>query len=153
MATRVLSGARLAFWFDNKPVAYAAGVTWSEEIQYEAVDVLDNLAVVEHVPVGYRVTLSAEIYKTVANGPSTQTNPGSLKEQGIMPTFDEILFKDGAVATLHDRVTNKVVAQFANVKTQRNNQNGAARGVIRSNVEFVTTRMFDEKELAAASAL
>lgn len=153
MATRVISGARLAFWFNNKPVAYAAGVTWSEEIQYEPVDVLDDLAVKEHVPVGYRVTLSAEIFRTVATGPSTQQSPGSLKEQGLMPTFEDILYTDGVVATLHERITNKVVGQFMNVKTQRGNQNAAPRGVIRTNVEFVTTRMMDEKELAAASAV
>lgn len=153
MSTRVVSGARLVFWYNQKPVGYAGGVTWSEEVMYEPVETLDHLEVREHVPVGYRVTLSAEVFRTVANGPSTQDSPGSLKEQGIMPAFDEILRLEGVPCTLHDRITNKVIAQFLNVKTSRSNQSASARAIVRSNVEFVTTRVMDERELAAASAV
>ena len=148
--TKVTSGARLVFFFNSQPVGYAAGVNWSEEIMYEPIETLDHLEVREHVPVGYRVTLSADIFRTVAQGPSTKDSPGSLKEQGIMPKFDDILTTEGVPAVLFDKVPNKAIAQFQNVKTSSQGGNAQARGVVRQNVSFVTTRMLDESEISAA---
>lgn len=144
--TRVLSGARAIFMFNNEPIAFASGVTASEEIMYEPVETLDHLEVREHVPVGYRVTLSCQAFRTVApaGAPSTNDSPGSLKQQNIFPRFESILRIQGVTAILSDRVSGKVLQMYENVKTASNNFSVSARSIVQQNVNFVTTRAYDE---------
>ena len=54
----------------------------SESIDYEPVDVLDLLEVKEFVPVAYRATLSAQIFRVIGK---------SLKRLGIFPEEKNIL--------------------------------------------------------------
>jgi hypothetical protein len=146
--TRVISGARAIFIFNGDIIGFASGVNGSEEIQYEPIDVLDDLAVKEHVPVGYRVSFSASIFRTVgAGGVSTQDKPGSLKEQQIFPRFDQIMRLDGVECLIQDTLTGKTLFMLRNVKTASYNFSITARGVVGQNVTFVATRAFDESEV------
>ena len=149
--TRVFSGARCLFLFNGEPVGFANGISGSEEIQYEPVEILDHLDVQEFVPVGYRTTLGAQIFYTVAQGASDDVNaPGSLKQQQIFPKFDDIFRIQGVDALISDdkRLTGKVLEQFHGVKTSSRNFNIAPRGLVGQNVGFVATRLMDVSEIS-----
>jgi hypothetical protein len=145
--TRVFSGARAIFKFNNEVVAFAQGVSGSEEIVYEPVDVLDNLAVAEHVPTAYRVTFSAQIFRTVANGPSMDDRPGSLKQQNIFPRFLDILRLQGVDVCIQDEITGQVLHLLQQVKTASTNFSVNARSIVGQNVTFVAIRALDESEI------
>lgn len=145
--TRVFTGARAVFTFNDVIVGYASGVSGSEEIQFEPVDVLDHLAAREHVPTGYRVSFSAQVFRTIARGASTEDAPGSLKEQHIFPRFEDILRLEGVNATIQDSVSGKIIFALQNVKAASYNFNITARGIVGQNVTFVATRAFDEKDI------
>lgn len=148
--TRVFSGARCLFVFNGEVVGFASGVSGSEEIQYEAVETLDHLEVREHVPVGYRVTLGAQLFRTVSSGASDDLNaPGSIKQQQIFPKFDDIFRIQGVDAVLQDdkQLTGKILHQYQTVKTASYNFNVTARGIVGQNVNFVAIRALDESEV------
>lgn len=151
IGTRVFSGARARFYFNGTQVAYASGCDGSEEIMYEPVEVLDNLPVKEHAPVGYRVTFNANIFRTVASGASTDVAPGSLKEQGIFPKFgtrgERILQMTPVTVFIQDRNTGKVLYVIEGVKPASQNFSVTARGIVAQNVSFVCIRMLDEAEI------
>lgn len=148
--TRVFSGARCLFLFNGEGVGFASGVSGSEEIQYEPIDTLDHLEVREHVPVGYRVTLGAQVFRTVSQGASDDLNaPGSLKGQQIFPKFDDIFRIQGVDAIIQDhQVTQKILHQYQTVKTSSYNFNITPRGVVGQNVNFVAIRAKDETEVS-----
>lgn len=148
--THVPSGARLVFFYNNKPVAYATSVNGGEDIQFEPVDTLDSLPTREYVPVHYTARLGASIFRTVADGPSTVTSPGSLKEIGIMPYLKDVLTTEGVPAYLQDRNTQKILCFWKDVKCEGNNWNVGARQITVQNVTFNTTQMFDESEMSGA---
>lgn len=151
VGTRVFSGARARFFFNGTQVAYASGCDGSEEIQYEPVEVLDNLPVKEHVPVGYRVSFNANIFRTVSSGASTDVAPGSLKQQGIFPKFgtrgEKILQMEGVTVLIQDRNSGKVLYVIEGVKPASHNFSINARGVVGQNVSFVCIKMLDEGEI------
>jgi hypothetical protein len=147
MSTNTISGARLVFFHDNKPLAYAQSVSGEEDFMYEPIEVLDNIFVSEHTPLGYRANLSAAIFRTVAPGASTTKTPGSLRELGIMPRTENLLREEGKPAYLQDRITNKLTAMWENVKCSGNSWTAAARGVVVQQARFVTTRQRDEFEI------
>lgn len=149
--TRVFSGARCIFGFNGEPIGFANGVSGSEEIQYEPVEILDHLEVVEFVPVGYRVTLSAQVFRTISLGASDDINaPGSLKQQQIFPKFDDIFRIQGVDAVISDdsRLSGKNLHQYQGVKTSSYNFNITPRGIVGQNVNFVAIRAKDESEVS-----
>ncbi len=145
-ATHVISGARSVVLFNDAVIGYASSVNISEEIMYEQVETLDHLEVREHVPVGYRVTLSCGVFRTVALAASTEADPGSIKEQNIFPKFDQILRLQGVTFAVQDRISSKTLMLLQNVKAASHNFNMTARGIVGTNVTFVTTRSMDESE-------
>lgn len=147
--TRVFSGARARFIWNNQQIGFAAGINGSEDIQHEEVAVLDNLAVQEYVPVGYRVSFSAQIFRTIALavGVSSFDKPGSLKEQQIFPRFDQILRLEGVSAMIQDSITGKTIALIKQIKAASYNWSVGARGIVSQNVTFVALRFLDESEL------
>lgn len=146
--TRVFTGARAIFKFNDSIVGFASGVSGSEEITYEPVDTLDHLEVREHAPTGYRVTITCQMFRTISEGPSEDVDkPGSIKQQNIFPKFDDILRIQGVDALIQDRVSGKVLFLLQQVKTASYNFNVSARGVVGQNVTFVAIRAFDESEI------
>lgn len=150
--TKTFSGARAIFYYNGTPVAYASGCNGSEEIIFEPIDVLDHIETMEFVPVGYRVTFGATIFRTIAQGSSSKDAPGSLKEQGIFPKFKDILTKEGVDAFIQDVLTGKTVFLVTETKAQRYDFSVTARGVMAQNMSFVAKRIMDESEVGAASA-
>lgn len=137
----VLSGARAVFQIEGVKVMYATNVNYSEEIQYDPVEVLDQLEVAEFVPTAYRVSLSAQMVRVI-------TNPIKLRDGvRIFPRLEEILTSPELTASILDRVTGTVVANIERVKCSRHTANIGARGIVLSDCDFVAIRIRDESEI------
>lgn len=136
-APNVFSGARARFKVDGNVVGFAGGVSGTESIDYEPVDVLDLLEVREFVPVAYRATLNAQIFRVIGK---------SLKALGILPTEENILTSGDLTCTVEDRLTGNTMAQFEACKCQEHAFDITARGIVSENVTFVTIRLRDEFE-------
>ena len=107
MASQTFSGARAVFLINAVPVAFAGGVSGEEMIDYEPVDVLTLLEVREHVPVAYRTSLNAQIFRVVGE---------SLKKLGILPRQEEIITSGDLEAAIQDIVTLNTVQLFQGVR-------------------------------------
>lgn len=151
--TRTFSGARAVLMYNGAVIGFASGCDGTEEIMYEPVEVLNKLEVAEHVPVGYRVSFRARIFRTIARGGGlAEENPGSMKEMGVFPKLDEILTVEGVEAVLIDSLTKKVVSMVQGCKASTLNWDVAARGIVAQDVQFVAIRMKDESEVKGAVA-
>jgi hypothetical protein len=163
MSTNVFSGARTIFRVNDKQVAFASGCDGSEEIMYEAVDVLDNVEVAEYVPVGYRVSFNCAVFRTVAGtvatGPISTNGPrrpregelGSLKNPtiGLFPRStgspSEILTNGSMSASISDRLNPATpLYNIQEVKAQSLNFSITARGIVGQNVAFNAIRIVSE---------
>ena len=136
-----MTGARAIFSINSNgtptKVAYASGVSWSENISYEPVEVLDLIEVREHVPTGYHCSLNAQIFRRVNN---------SLKQLSIFPKESNILTSGAMQASVQDRLTMKTLALFRDVKCASQSSDVAARGLVSQGVEFVVISIVDELE-------
>lgn len=137
MPANVFSGARARFKIDGAIVGYAAGVSGSETIDYEPVDVLDLLEVKEFVPVAYRATLSAQIFRVIGK---------DLKALSIFPTEENILFSGDLTATIEDKISGNTMSQWEGVKCSEHSWDTTARGIVSENVNFVAIRVRSEFE-------
>ena len=139
-AANVFSGPRARFKVNGNIVGFAGGVSGSESIDYEPVDVLDLLEVREYVPVAYRATLSAQIFRVIGQ---------SLKAAGIFPQEKDILTSGDLTCVLEDSLTGNTAAQFEACKCSEHAFDITARGIVSENVSFVTIRMKDEFDIPA----
>jgi hypothetical protein len=153
MSSNVFSGARAIFRISGAPVAFASGVDGSEEVMYEAVDVLNRLEVAEYVPVGYRVTLNCNIFRTTVKTPTGAVpispeagKTGSLKHANIFPKFDSILTKGQMSAEIEDSQTGAILYHLTGVKAQSLNFSITSRGIVGQNVSFNALKMTSEGE-------
>lgn len=141
-----ITGARAKFSLAGIKVAYATGVSLREIINYEAVEVLDNVQAVEHVPVGYTVSMSAEFFRVVNVTPKSE---GWFPSQGKSPAEHllNMLNQGELVATIEDSKTGKVVAHVEGVKISERNLQISARSLVGSNVTMVAKRARDESDI------
>jgi len=137
----VLTGARARLLIDGKKVMYATNVSYSEEIQHDPVEVLDQFEVAEHVPTAYRVTFSAQFVRVITA--SIKNRDGVL----IFPRLENILASGEMTAAIEDRATGTIVANIERVKATRYTNNIGARGIVLEDVEFVAIRVRNESEL------
>lgn len=139
----VLTGARARFSIQGIQVGYARNVTVGEEIEYQPMDVLDNIEVEEHVPVAYRVNFTASMFRIVGE---------TLKKQGWFPKIgqsvsehlENILITGELVATIEDTKTGNTFSTLEQVKVASHNFTVDARGIVGEDVEFVAIRVRDE---------
>ncbi len=128
---------------EGVPVLYATNVNYSEEIQYDPVEVLDKLEVAEFVPVAYRVTFTSQHVRVV-------TNPIKNRDGiQIFPRLSDILTAPDLTAAIEDNLTGNVLANIQRVKASRYTVNIGARGIVLTDVEFVAIRIEDESEINA----
>lgn len=141
----VLTGARAIFSLNGKKVGYAKGCTFSEEIEYQPIEVLDNIEVEEFVPVAYRCRMTASMFRIIKE---------SLKAAGFFPPTGEssskhltnILTSQDMFATLIDSVTGAALVTVQQVKISNHSWTVDARGIVGEDAEFVAVRMLDESE-------
>lgn len=139
----LFTGARARFSIQGIQVGYARNVAGSEAIEYSPVDVLNNIQVEEFVPVAYRVTLTAGMFRIIGE---------TLKKQGWFPKLgqstqehlENILTGDDMVATVEDSKTNEIFATYEQVKIASRNWTIDARGIVGEDVEFVAIKARDE---------
>lgn len=145
---KIYTGARARFSVEGKIVGYARNVAGSETIEYQPVEVLDNIEVEEFVPIAYRVTLTAGMFRLVGE---------TLKSNGLFPNNGtnssehllNILMTGELNAQLEDVKTGKIIAQITQVKVAGHNFTVDARGIVGEDVEFNAVRMQDESEITA----
>lgn len=139
-ATKVISGARIIASIGGNIFVWGTNVSYGEEIQYEAAEVLDHLEVKEWVPVGIRVSLSAGLFRTIG----TDAGEGSVKQMGLMPKNEgspnKILLADPMSMVMIDRVTQKEVIRIEGVKLASYNIAITPRGLLGTDVSFVAIR-------------
>lgn len=143
---KLFTGARARFLLNGQKVGYARNVSGTEEIQYEPANVVDNIQVEEHVPVGYTVSLSCSLFRIVGK---------TLKSQGWFPSLganveehlSNILTSGALVATIEDNQTGEIIATFEQVKIATRNFTIDARGIVGEDVTFVAIRQKDESEV------
>lgn len=136
-ASKTFSGARAIFLIQSVPVAFAGGVSGEEMIDYEPVDVLNLLEVREFVPVAYRTSLNAQVFRVVGS---------SLKQLGILPHQDDIITSGDLEAAIQDQVTRETIQLFQGVRCAGHSFDITARGIVSENVTFVAIRTLDETE-------
>lgn len=148
----VFSGARARFKINGNYVGYATGCSGSEEIMYEEINVLDHLEVVEHVPIGYRVSFSASRVRLIGDEAG---NNGSLR--GALLAMPKLGQNDGEhlqnlldmgdmQCTIEDTRTGKIFMTLTGVKTASHGWSVAARSIVGEDVTFVCIRAIDEAE-------
>lgn len=138
MASNTFSGARAIFLIDNVPLAYAGGMSGEEMVEHEPVEVLGLLEVREHVPVAYRTSLNAQLFRVVQE---------SIKALGILPNIENIITSDDLTAAVQDIVTRDTVSLFQGVRCAGQTFDITANGLVQSNVSFVATKLFDESQI------
>jgi len=132
-----ISGARARFILNNKEVGWATGVSASENIIQQPIDVLGNLDPVEIEPVGRSVTIQASAMRLLGE---------SLVQQGVWAhgeTADVINF--GAMtAEIYDPITDVAIWRIEGLKCQTRTWNIDSRGLMSTNASFLALRMYDE---------
>jgi hypothetical protein len=143
---RLFTGARARFSIDGRKVGYARNVAVTEEIQYDPVEILDNIQVEEFVPIAYRVTFTAGQFRIIGE---------TIKSLGFFPSLganteehlENILISGDLVATIEDTATGKLFATLEQVKVASHNWTIDARGVVGEDLTFVSVRVKDESEI------
>jgi hypothetical protein len=140
---RVITGARCRFLLAGKKVGYATGVNGGEELQYDELIVLDNIQVEEHVPIGYRATLSATLVRIFGE---TVKSAGYFPKLGTSPEahLKNILTQGLLSAVLIDTKNNKAFETYEQVKMSTKNFTINARGMVGLDIGFVCIRSSDE---------
>ena len=144
---RIATGARCKFSIQGKVIGYARNVSATEEIEYQPIEVLDNIRVEEHVAVAYRVRLTASFFRIVGD---------SLKSMGFFPPnggdtsthMENILLSGEMNAQIEDTKTGKIITQAHQVKVASHNWTVDAKGVVGEDMEFVAISITDESEIA-----
>ena len=122
-------------------------MTLRESIQYEPINVMDNVQTKEHAPIGYECSMTADIVRIVAE---------SIKSAGWFPKqgadaqahLNNIISSGELTATIIDSNTSQVVRNVEGVRIQEANMNIVARGVVAENVSMVALRARDESDLS-----
>lgn len=144
MATQqVLTGARANLKINGQLIGWASWVSWTEELQQEAVEVLDRLEPAEYAVTGYRVTLNFRFFRISGN---------SLRELGFWPLMgatpedlrSSILNMPEVTVEVEDTHGNQLLAKFSRCKPQTRNVDINPRGLIGKNATFTTIYASEE---------
>ncbi len=142
---QVFSGPRALFKIGKDPVGYAGNVSGEETIDFEPIDTLDLLTVKEHVPVAYRASLNATVFRIIGQ---------SLKKLGIFPQIQDIITSESLTATIENAKPveggRNAMAFFTGVRGAGHTWDVTARGVTSDNVNFVAIKVDDEFDRQAA---
>ena len=144
---RVYTGARARFSIRGRKVGYATQVNGTEEIEYQPVEVLDNIEVEENVPVAYRCSLTASHVRIIGE---TDKSLAFFPKNGknTEEHLSNILAQEDMVATLEDSKTSAISMTAEQVKIASRNFAVSARGIVGTDNSFVLIRMKDESEIA-----
>ena len=135
---RGISGARAELYFDGTKLAgWATGVSATENIQNQRIDVLGNIDTEEIEPVGRSVTMTADFVRILGT---------SLQEMGIWPkggTADVVNFPP-MDAILFDAVGTTPIYKVKGLKAENKSWRVDRTGVMTVNATFQGIKMNDE---------
>lgn len=143
---KVLTGARSRLLIDGVKVGSTTAVTIREEVQYDPADYLDNIETDEHVPIAYRVNVTARRIRIVGETLKSMgyfANTGKTVEEHL----ENILVLGEMVMTLEDSKTKKILATVEGLKIASMNYNVDRGGIVGEDIEFVARRSSDESEI------
>lgn len=140
-----ITGARARFSIGGVKVGYARSVNLNENIDYRPLEVLDNIRIEEHVPVGYDCAMTCEQFKIVDQ---------TMKARGFFPKAGQstaehllnILLSGELTATLEDRVSQRILATVERCRIATTNYTVNARDIVGENITFVAILIKDESE-------
>ena len=144
------TGARAKLTIRGKEIARAVDVSGSEGIQFATVEVLNNVQVYEHAPVGYLVTLRAsQVYVFKSALKALDLFPKTLNDPE--KHLASILGSDEIDVTIVDTYRNETfwIAQGCQIASK--DFSFGARDIVVENVEFVVKRAFDYTDALGSS--
>lgn len=141
----VITGARARLSINGKKIGYCRNVSLEEVINFEPIRALDNIAVEEHVPLTYDVTMSAQIARLVGK-PLTELGLWPKKGKNTSDLLFNILTSGDLTAVIEDTKTGKVLAAVENVRTSRRSYTIDAGAATFKDVQFVAILVRDESE-------
>ena len=138
MAQPVFAGARAKLIVDGQEIGFATGVSASESITHQRVDVLGNIDSQELVPVSRVVSANADFVRI--------TNP-SIQGLGIMPrgnTADVISFPE-LTLEIYDQVSDVPVWRIEGARCESRSWQVQSGSIVTVNASFQARRLFDER--------
>tara|TARA_Y100001973_G_scaffold104228_1_gene173566 strand:+ start:643 stop:1068 length:426 start_codon:yes stop_codon:yes gene_type:complete len=139
MATdRAISGARCRFLLNGKEIGWATGVSATENIMQQPIDVLGRLDPMEIEATGRQISLQCSLVRILSSG---------IANQGGWATgdTDAVVEFSAMTAEIYDPITDQAIWRLEGLKPQTRSWSVDSRGVMTSNVSFVGLRMFDEQ--------
>jgi len=138
MAESVFSGARAKLIVDGEEIGFATGVSASEQITHQRVDVLGNIDSQELVPVSRVVSVQADFVRI--------TNT-SLSDLGIMPrgnTADVINFPE-ITLEVYDQISDVPVWRVEGARCESRSWRVQSGSIVTVNASFQARRLYDER--------
>lgn len=146
-----ITGARCLFMISGQVMALGNSISWSHQIEYSEIRTLNNLRVVDHVPVTYRATVSFGMFRvpkqtltTMGFFPQTgATNNEQLANVLTLPTLTVVVV---------DTVSGAAIATITGVKISGGSFTlDAGGGILATNVDAVAQAVFEESEISPAA--
>lgn len=138
MAEPVFSGARAKLIVDGEEIGFATGVSASEQISHQRVDILGSIDSQELVPVSRVVSLQADFVRI--------TNT-SLSDLGIMPrgnTADVINFPE-ITLEVYDQISDTPVWRVEGARCESRSWQVQSGSIVTVNASFQARRLYDER--------
>ena len=134
---RAFSGARAILRFDDIEAGWATGVSGTENITLQRVDVLGNIDSYEIEAVGRTVTMTADFVRIIGE---------SLQKMGIVPTGDtaQVINFPSLTAEVYDEVGDQMIYRVEGLKCESRNWRVDRQGLMTVNCTFQGRRMYDE---------
>lgn len=146
---QVLTGARARLSIKGQVVGFATNVSVTERTDYEPIEVLGRIEVLEHAPVGYSVSMSAGFVRLVnyalrSAGVDIAPKIGQDAEQHLANIYQHS--PGGMEAVIEDPISGQAVMVLTGVRVTEHTFNVSARSLWSENVSFVAIRHQDETE-------
>lgn len=164
-ASQVFTGARALLKIGNDAIGYCLGVSGNTAINYQPLQAIGHLEVLEHVPVAYTVEMQANMsrlagFTRLSPGTtfprSTAAIEGTSDSPQVMPAFGTdglaILQTGELTVTIYDRVTQKTIYTISGVKCAQKNWDIQGGGAVAENCTFVARIMNEDGENESALA-
>ena len=145
----VFTGARAVLSFGaSEIIGFATNVSGSEDIEYVPINVLNNIQVREHVPVGYNVSFSASrvyIFRETLKRNNGQFFPLTAGDPvahltNVLNTGGD----NGLTVQILDSQTQEIFMTLEGASITSRSWSFGARDVVGEDVTFVAIRMFEQ---------
>ena len=134
---RAIAGARAELFFGNIRAGWATGISATENIQNQRIDVLGDIDTKEIEPIGRSVTMTADFVRILGE---------SLQAMGIWPqgaTADVVDYPP-MNATVYDSVGETPIYKIKGLKAETKSWRVDRSGVMTLNATFQGIKMNDE---------